>query len=41
MEYTPLSGSEEEIAKAIVQAAYVLHKKVDPGLLEKLYCDNT
>ncbi|MBL7959788.1 GxxExxY protein [bacterium] len=37
MEYKPLSESEEEIAKAIVQAAFVVHKNLGPGLLEKIY----
>ncbi len=37
MEYKPLSEREEEIAKAIVQAAYIVHKNLGPGLLEKIY----
>jgi GxxExxY protein len=37
MEYKPLSEREEEIAKAIVQAAYIIHKNLRPGLLEKIY----
>jgi len=37
MEYKPLSECEEEIAKAIVQAAYIVHKNLGPGLLEKIY----
>ncbi|MDP2935185.1 MAG: GxxExxY protein [Dehalococcoidia bacterium] len=37
MEYKPLSEREEEIAKAIVEAAYIVHKNLGPGLLEKIY----
>ncbi|MDP2935837.1 MAG: GxxExxY protein, partial [Dehalococcoidia bacterium] len=37
MEYKPLSEREEEIAKAIVEAAYIVHKNLGPGLLEKNY----
>ena len=37
MEYKPLSGREEEIARAIVEAAYIVHKNLGPGLLEKIY----
>jgi len=37
MEYRPLSKREEEIAKAIVDAAYIVHKNLGPGLLEKIY----
>jgi GxxExxY protein len=35
--FKPLSEREEEIAKAIVHAAYTVHKKLGPGLLEKVY----
>lgn len=35
--YFPLSAEEEEIGKAIVNAAYVVHKELGPGLLEKVY----
>ncbi|HEX9973994.1 MAG TPA: GxxExxY protein, partial [bacterium] len=37
MKYQPLSESEEEIARKIVDAAYTVHKKLGPGLLEKVY----
>lgn len=35
--YAPLSEEEERIGKAIVDAAYKVHKKLGPGLLEKVY----
>jgi len=37
MEFKPLSDREEEIASAIVEAAYVVHKNLGPGLLERIY----
>jgi len=37
MNYQPLSTIEEEQAKKIVDAAYAVHKKLGPGLLEKIY----
>ena len=37
MEYLPLSEQEEEIGKAIVNAAFKIHKALGPGLLEKVY----
>jgi len=37
MEYLPLSEQEEEIGKAIVNAAFKIHKELGPGLLEKVY----
>ena len=37
MEYAPLSEKEEAIAKIVVEAAYRVHKKLGPGLLEKVY----
>jgi len=37
MKYQPLSEREEEIARKIVDAAYTVHKKLGPGLLEKVY----
>ena len=37
MEYTELSPEEEQIGKAIVNAAYTVHKELGPGLLEKIY----
>lgn len=36
-EYLPLSVEEERIGKAIVNAAYIVHKTLGPGLLEKVY----
>ncbi len=35
--YLPLSEGEEVIGKAVVNAAYLVHKKLGPGLLEKVY----
>lgn len=37
MEYLELSAEEEQIGKAIVNAAYKTHKELGPGLLEKVY----
>lgn len=37
LEYQSLSVREEEIAAAIVEAAYRVHKSLGPGLLEKVY----
>lgn len=37
MEYITLSEKEEQIAKEIVNAAYIVHKKLGPGLLESVY----
>ena len=37
MKYNPLSEREEIIAKKIVDAAYAVHKRLGPGLLEKVY----
>lgn len=37
MNFKSLSDKEEEIGKKIVDAAYVLHKNLGPGLLEKVY----
>ncbi len=37
MVFEPLSKKEEEIAKAIVDAAYIVHSKLGPGLLERIY----
>ena len=37
MGYKPLSDSEEEIGKAVVDAAYSVHKALGPGLLEHIY----
>lgn len=35
--YEKLSDSEEEIGKIIINAAYRVHSKLGPGLLEKIY----
>jgi GxxExxY protein len=35
--YQPLTAEEERIGKAIVEAAYKVHKELGPGLLEKVY----
>ena len=37
MNYKPLSKREESIAEKIVDSAYTVHKKLGPGLLEKVY----
>lgn len=37
MKYITLSEREEEVAKAIVNAAYMVHKTLGPGLLESVY----
>ena len=37
MKYKELSQQEEQIGKAIVNAAYKIHKALGPGLLEKVY----
>jgi GxxExxY protein len=35
--HQPLTAEEERIGKAIVEAAYKVHKELGPGLLEKVY----
>lgn len=35
--YLPLTAEEETIGKAVVNTAYVVHKELGPGLLEKVY----
>jgi GxxExxY protein len=35
--YAPLSDKEERIAKAIVAAAFAVHRTLGPGLLESVY----
>jgi GxxExxY protein len=37
MKLKELSPQEEEIGKAIVNAAFLVHKELGPGLLEKVY----
>jgi GxxExxY protein len=37
MSYEPLSAQEEEIATAIVDAAFKVHSKLGPGLIEPVY----
>jgi len=32
-----VAGGEEDIAKKIVDSAFTVHKKLGPGLLEKVY----
>ncbi len=36
-QFKPLTPEEEEIGKAIVNAAFEVHKRLGPGLLEKVY----
>ena len=35
--HTPLSDREEQIATAVVHAAFTVHRTLGPGLLEKVY----
>jgi GxxExxY protein len=37
MSFISLSEREESVAKQIVDAAYTIHKKLGPGLLERVY----
>jgi len=37
MEFNPISEKEESIGNAIVDAAFVVHKNLGPGLLEGVY----
>ena len=37
MEFEKLTRQEEDIGKAIVSAAFKIHKTLGPGLLEKVY----
>lgn len=36
-EFRPLTEKEEKVGKAIVDSAYIVHKNLGPGLLEKVY----
>ena len=35
--FEKISEEEEKIGKAIVDSAYIIHKELGPGLLEKEY----
>jgi hypothetical protein len=35
--YAPINESVERIAKLVVDAAYSVHVKLEPGFLEKVY----
>lgn len=37
MKYQPLTTREEAIGKNIVNTAYIVHRKLGPGLLESIY----
>jgi len=37
MSHAPLSAEEERIGKAVVDAAFAVHKTLGPGLLESIY----
>jgi GxxExxY protein len=37
MNYAPVSDAEEHVARAIVDAAYAVHRALGPGLLENVY----
>ena len=37
MNYKPLSEGIEIVAKKVIDAAYVIHRELGPGLLEKVY----
>ena len=37
MSFEPISTQDEQIATAIVNAAYLVHKALGPGLLESVY----
>jgi len=35
--FFPITPEEESVGKAVVNAAYIIHKALGPGLLEKVY----
>jgi GxxExxY protein len=35
--FQKISADEDKIGKAVVDAAYIVHKELGPGLLEKVY----
>jgi GxxExxY protein len=37
MSFFKLTDLEEDLGRAVVNAAYQVHKKLGPGLLEKIY----
>jgi GxxExxY protein len=37
MEFDGLSSEEERIGKVIVNASFLIHRNIGPGLLEKIY----
>jgi GxxExxY protein len=37
MTFEPISAEDERIAKALVHAAFLVHKALGPGLLESVY----
>jgi GxxExxY protein len=37
IKFNPITAEEERIGKAVVDAAYCVHKQLGPGLLEKVY----
>jgi hypothetical protein len=37
MDHAPLPDEEEKIGEALVNAAYLVHKTLGPGLLEHVY----
>ena len=37
MNFEPLSKKEKTLAQRIVDSAFTVHKKLDPGLLEEVY----
>jgi len=37
MQFEPVSEREDAIGKAVVDAAYAVHKALGPGLLENVY----